>query len=152
MCECCSIFLSKCKCDYKGVWLIFFFLNRQQNFSIQMNALRLKVAVLRSHRFLQWWCCCSELARGLQETSMSATAPFPFFSVSSFECGFSDFKQPNIWRIFSSVAQKLPFQAFPWRGVPENVSDNGSFVGTKDVSALREKCSFRFYILSYLFY
>ena len=57
MCECC-IFLIKCKCDYKGVWLgfvgFFFFLNRRQTLSIQMNALPLKVAVLGGHTFLQW--------------------------------------------------------------------------------------------------
>ena len=38
-------------------------------------------------------------------------------------------------RLFSNVAHR--------RRVPDNVSNNGSFVGTKDVITLREKCSFR---------
>ena len=32
---------------------------------------------------------------------------------------------------------------FPQRRVPDNVSNKGSFVGTKDVITLRERCSFR---------
>lgn len=35
------------------------------------------------------------------------------------------------------------FFPFTQRRVPDNVSNNGSFVGTKDVITLREKCSFR---------
>jgi hypothetical protein len=37
-------------------------------------------------------------------------------------------------RIFSNVAHKLPFKAFPQRGAPRNVSKNGGFLGIKNVT------------------
>ena len=143
-------FLIKCKCDYKGSVagfcgsFFFFFLIKQQTFSIQMNALPLKAAVLGGYMFLQWWCCCSEFARGLSGTSARATAHFSVFLCHLLSVDFPFLNSPTYGRLFSNVAHRLPFfPPFPQRRVPDNVSNNGSFVGTKDVITLREKCSFR---------
>lgn len=50
---------------------------------------------------------------------------------------------PTFGKMFSNVAHKLPFQAFPPKRSLNTVADRDSSVGTKDVATSREKCSFR---------
>ena len=67
------------------------------------------------------------------------------FSMSSLERGYSVFKRPNIMEacFLMWLIGCLLRPSFPQRGVPNNVSSRCSFVGTKDVTTLREKHSFR---------
>lgn len=70
---------------------------------------------------------------------MRAAAPFSFFQCP-LSVDFLFFNSPAYGRIFSNVAQNcLVRPSFPQRGVSNNVSN----IGTKDVTTLREKCSFR---------
>lgn len=74
-----------------------------------MNALPLKVAVLGGYMFLQWWCYCSEFARGLSGTSTRATAHFSVFLCHLLSVDFLFLNSPTYGRLFSNVAHRLPF-------------------------------------------
>jgi hypothetical protein len=125
-----AVFLKiKCKYDYKGAWLIF-----KQKFSIQMTAFPLKVAVLGGHMFFPEQICCLELARVLWGTSERATVPCLLFECWLLSVDFLYLNSPAFGRIFSKVAHKLPFKAFPQIGAPRNVSKNGRFFGIKNVT------------------
>lgn len=91
----------------------FFFFNRQQNFSIQMNALLLKVAVGRPHVSPGMKLSLRTLAGGLQETSTRAAAPCSFSRGHPLSVDFLIISSPTFGKLFSNVAHKLPFKVFP---------------------------------------
>lgn len=113
-------FLSKCKCDYKGVWL-FFFLSRQQNFSIQMNVLPMKVAVLEAACFSCGAGVAENLLRPLGKPPRAPQHRFSLFQCLRLSVDVLFSSSPAFGRIFSNVAHKLPMKACPQRGAPNDV-------------------------------
>lgn len=112
MCECCSIFLSKCKCDYKGVWLIFFFFNSRTFLSKWMPS---------CWKWLSWEATCFSVGDVVAQNLLDAFRKppwvlqrlFHFFQCHPLSVDFLILNSPTSEGYFLVWLRNCLFRPFP---------------------------------------